>query len=394
MFPNNGSYIRITFYSDGNNGRPYRGFNADIQQLPNSCFYPFNGIARIGNNNNNTNNYPYNNNGTLPQQQVIHSIYGQRIYPSTIITNITPPTPKFTGITAPNTPSVIYHYDNGTKNSPYPKAYPPYMVGTSTDYGVKIQSFNPQIPYQPSTISYNPSYPLSPQAPNLSLQPQLVVGYKGSHPDGEGWPPKKYYNTSALSPSLVYLASYCDVFLGEMIGELRSPGYPFGYPINHSCIYTVKRYEGIETILDLYFYFYLSSAYDDVCQLELIFHHLDIVHQQLLGGASQPPGIIDQSKRDLTDQCIGDYLELPDHTRLCGYYNQAMSREHVLKRFYLFPDQSDYLFLQFFSDSYSSPDGSGFWIEARQLRNTCNTAASISTSKSSSYGKCFYLMKI
>lgn len=48
-----------------------------------------------------------------------------------------------------------------------------------------------------------------------------------------------------------------------------------------------------------------------------------------------------------------------------------MSRDHVLKKFYLFPDTSDYLFLQFISDTNQTPDGSGFWIEAKQLRNTC-----------------------
>ena len=98
-------------------------------------------------------------------------------------------------------------------------------------------------------------------------------------------------------------------------------------------------------------------SFEDVCQLELIFHHFDI----------QTP----DAKRDLTDICHGDYLELPDHSRLCGYYNQAMSRDHILKKFYLFPESSDYLFLQFISDQHQTPDGSGFWIETKQLRNTC-----------------------
>ena len=110
-------------------------------------------------------------------------------------------------------------------------------------------------------------------------------------------------------------------------------------------------------------------AFDDVCQLELIFHHFDIQTPEtdLNNNNNQQPS----NRRDLTDLCSGDYLELPDHSRLCGYYNQAMSRDHVLKKFYLFPDSSDYLFLQFLSDVHQRPDGSGFWLEARQLRNTC-----------------------
>lgn len=110
-----------------------------------------------------------------------------------------------------------------------------------------------------------------------------------------------------------------------------------------------------------------------MCQLELIFHHFDI----------QTP----DTKKDLTDNCHGDYLELPDHSRLCGYYNQAMSRDHVLKKFYLFPDQSDYLFLQFVSDQNQTPDGSGFWLEAKQLRNTCVDGVSGLRPKQGSNGK-------
>ena len=90
----------------------------------------------------------------------------------------------------------------------------------------------------------------------------------------------------------------------------------------------------------------------------MIFHHFDI----------QTPN----EKKDLTDNCSGDYLEMPDHTRLCGFYTQAMSKEHKLKKYYLFYDTSDYLFIHFYSDNQQTPDGSGFWIEVKQLRNTCN----------------------
>ena len=40
----------------------------------------------------------------------------------------------------------------------------------------------------------------------------------------------------------VYLGSYCDIYIGEVIGDLRSPGYPYGYHNNQSCHYSIRRY--------------------------------------------------------------------------------------------------------------------------------------------------------
>ncbi|KAI2807434.1 hypothetical protein BLOT_005370 [Blomia tropicalis] len=320
MFPNNGSYIRITFHSDRQNNRPYRGFSAEIRQIPNSCFYPLNGL----------------NNGT---QQVIHSGYGQRLYPPIRTLGPYPPipgqsnppylipgstyTPGFiNGSLYPGNGSVPYYTKNGTGQF--------YPGSTFDQNGIRA--------IYPYNRTVNPQYPVN--DPNFSR-----TGVNSFYPNGSIVPSYTgnrsgpFYPLNQTNISPIYLASYCDVYLSEVNGELRSPGYPFGYPPNHSCIYTIKK------------------SFEDVCQLELIFHHFDI----------QTP----DAKRDLTDICHGDYLELPDHSRLCGYYNQAMSRDHILKKFYLFPESSDYLFLQFISDQHQTPDGSGFWIETKQLRNTC-----------------------
>ena len=103
--------------------------------------------------------------------------------------------------------------------------------------------------------------------------------------------------------------------------------------------------------------FFIHRLTPDVCQIELLFHHLDIQ-------------TIDK-KKDLTDRCDGDFLELPDRTRMCGYYNQAMSKETIFKKYYNFADNSDYLLMQFQSDNVQLPDGGGFWIEVRQIPHTC-----------------------
>ncbi len=41
----------------------------------------------------------------------------------------------------------------------------------------------------------------------------------------------------------IYLGSYCDIFIGEVVGDLRSPGFPYGYANNHSCVYSIRRYK-------------------------------------------------------------------------------------------------------------------------------------------------------
>ena len=40
----------------------------------------------------------------------------------------------------------------------------------------------------------------------------------------------------------IYLGSYCDIYIGEVVGDLRSPGYPYGYHSNQSCVYSIRRY--------------------------------------------------------------------------------------------------------------------------------------------------------
>lgn len=72
---------------------------------------------------------------------------------------------------------------------------------------------------------------------------------------------------------------------------------------------------------------------------------------------------------------------MPDNNRLCGYFTQSMSGDYKLKKYYVFPESSEYIFMNFNSDGQPTPDGSGFWIEVRQLPNTCKANFSNRNSK-------------
>ena len=197
MFPSNGSYIRITFHSNSQNARPYRGFSAEIRQLPNSCFYPYHGIA------NGTQTYP-----TGGGQQVIHNVYGQRLYPTT-----RPPQVWIGG--PPGYPGARPSSQNPGSKIPG-QAYPPYIINSTNPWG---------------------------QPPGSTIQQQQQPVFIQQQPiQSPGTFPQPVYPRTVANNTPIYLASYCDVYLGEINGELRSPGYPFGYPTNHSCIYTVKKY--------------------------------------------------------------------------------------------------------------------------------------------------------
>lgn len=178
MFPNNGSYIHVTFRSDSKNPRPYRGFSAEVTQLPNTCYTtPFNNTPGDA-------KYPVQ----TPQQVP----FGQRLYPP-------------------------------TRGLVYPQA--PLPDG---------RSLTPQYPQRPISDGrgFSSQYPQQPIPEGRGLSPP----YSGQQPTYDN-----RYSPSLTNQSDVYLASYCDVFLGDSTGEIRSPGYPFGYPTNHSCVYTIKK---------------------------------------------------------------------------------------------------------------------------------------------------------
>lgn len=362
-FPLNTTHIRLTFHSDSKNDRPYRGFSAEIQQIPGTCSYvnysyttdwnqqyPISGKNPV---------YQPGRSGSYPSSQIpintgssYNPAYGNK-FPSTVGINHYSPKP-FSGTSGgsfyPSSPSP-------PQQQPYPMngQYPINTAGQYPGYHGQQQ------PYPTSGINtgygqrlYPPQHPIYNNRPSLQDSSGVIyqnadkrpgfnsggsdmkIPYDQNRPSSI-YPP--HTNASKVGP--IYLASYCDVYLGEYQGEIRSPGYPFGYPVNHTCMYTVKK------------------ANDDVCGLELIFHHFDV----------QTPN----TQKDLTDNCYGDYLILPDGDRLCGYYTQSMSGDYKLKKYFEFPETSEYVFMQFISDGQQTPDGSGFWIEVKQLPNTCKT---------------------
>jgi hypothetical protein len=89
----------------------------------------------------------------------------------------------------------------------------------------------------------------------------------------------------------------------------------------------------------------LNRASSDICKVEFIVRELDISSN---------------SRR-----CDSDYVELPDKTRLCG-------KIPIQKRLYYFSRLSDYLILRFKSDDYNEKGINGFWIEVKQIRNSCD----------------------
>ncbi|CAG2110475.1 unnamed protein product [Medioppia subpectinata] len=119
----------------------------------------------------------------------------------------------------------------------------------------------------------------------------------------------------------VYLGSYCDIYIGEVIGDLRSPGYPYGYHNNQSCHYSIRR------------------AATDICKVELIFHQFDI------------------SSNDRR-VCDSDFVELPDRSR------NANTRKIIW-----FPANGDNIKFVFKSNHLNNKKG--FVAKIKQLRNSC-----------------------
>lgn len=146
----------------------------------------------------------------------------------------------------------------------------------------------------------------------------------------------------------IYLGSYCDIYIGEAMGDLRSPGYPYGYHSNQTCVYSIRRYSlHTANILQLTNAL-LNRAASDICKVELIFHQFEISSDG--------------------KQCDTDFVELPDQSRVCGSLP-------VQKRVYAYSSSSDYLIVRFKSDRYVDRHVTGFWIEVRQLRNSCDLKA-------------------
>ncbi|RWS26772.1 hypothetical protein B4U80_08014 [Leptotrombidium deliense] len=120
----------------------------------------------------------------------------------------------------------------------------------------------------------------------------------------------------------------CDVYITGFGGTIRSPDFPRNYASNRLCLYVFKR------------------PANNVCRVELTLNKFD-VDRNLYSGSTD---------------CEGDYLELPDRTKLCGYRND--------RRTIYYPTGSDYMVLTFKSDSVGG--SAGFDIDVRQIPNSCD----------------------
>lgn len=89
----------------------------------------------------------------------------------------------------------------------------------------------------------------------------------------------------------------------------------------------------------------LNRAATDICKVELVFHQFDISSNRI--------------------QCDSDYVEMPDKQRLCG-------KLAYQQRVYPFSRSSDYMIIKFISDNLIDKQMTGFWIEVRQIRNSCD----------------------
>lgn len=195
-FPSNTTYIRITFRSDGKNDRTHRGFSAEIQQIPNSCF-----------------------NQTLPLPGPLPPKPYPRVSPSQI------PYPNPYYFTRQKYPGFEQQHPIAFGQ---PSGHKYQSTGKNTGYGQRL---------------YPPIHPPYFQRPNIDPARPTINYDPSKQPRDNGGQKIPYLPDRPSNRSIpIYLASYCDVYIGDFHGEIRSPNYPFGYPTNHSCVYTIKKY--------------------------------------------------------------------------------------------------------------------------------------------------------
>lgn len=167
-------------------------------------------------------------------------VYGQRLYPPARPLPPPPPPPQVWIGGPPGYPGARpeQQYPGGPVvvpgATPTGTLFPPYMVNSSWGGNPSTQPLTPtftfQQPQQPLPVQTTVNWNSGSGVPGVVQQQYPVTQIVSGRSNG-----------SSLNTGPVYLASYCDVFLGELSGELRSPGYPFGYPTNHSCIYTIRK---------------------------------------------------------------------------------------------------------------------------------------------------------
>lgn len=147
--------------------------------------------------------------------------------------------------------------------------------------------------------------------------PNSITSRSGLFPDRDG----RALVNHDLQPRT---NEFCDQYIGNYKGMLRSPNWPYAYAGDAACVLTMRR------------------AAADVCRVDLYLRRFDV---------NSPLG---------THACT-DYLELPDRRRLCGLRNEKISLQYS--------PSSNFMVLMFRSDMQST--GPGFEIDVVQVPNSC-----------------------
>ncbi|XP_023214639.1 cubilin-like, partial [Centruroides sculpturatus] len=104
---------------------------------------------------------------------------------------------------------------------------------------------------------------------------------------------------------------------------MTSPGFPRRYGPSLRCRYTIHRPDY------------------STCKVQLLFRVFDVSY---------------------SINCVQDYLELPDRSRVCGSYIQTKTIEY--------PDEHTQTLVMYFITNRAG-SGRGFDIDIRQLANSC-----------------------
>ncbi|KAI1305239.1 Cubilin [Halotydeus destructor] len=115
----------------------------------------------------------------------------------------------------------------------------------------------------------------------------------------------------------------CDLAIYDSIFEVSSPGYPYGYPLNSDCLYSIRKLN------------------DNVCKLRLTFVDFDL---------------------ETTPACDHDYLQV-NGDNICGRYGNGTVKDYDFT--------SHKMALRFMSDNRGTKKG--FFIKGQQVMgDECN----------------------
>lgn len=123
----------------------------------------------------------------------------------------------------------------------------------------------------------------------------------------------------------------CDLTVSDYNGFIKSPNFPASYPPNKLCTFTVTR------------------AASHVCRVDMLVRSFSLYNEF--------------KNSNCYSSRIGDFLEMPDRTRMCG---ESSGKAKT----FMFPATSNHMNLVFQSDAEGS--STGLNIEVRQIPHSCD----------------------